>query len=118
MNVEKKTKASFKDMVMGNKQAPAARPRVDLFQEKLAKIEYENGNPQKPMVHIADTGFEGLYAPWKDALVVSLLGKSIGYNTMKERLTRLWKLMACFEIMDMGNGYYMVKFEEEADRIR
>lgn len=67
------------------------------------------------MVHLAASVMEGLCAPWQDALVIKSLDKSLGYNTMKERLTRLWKLAAGFEIMDIGNDYYMVKFDTEAD---
>jgi len=52
----------------------------------------------------------------KDALVIKLLGKSVGYNIMRDRLHRLWKLSAGFQIMDNGNGYYMVKFDYAADR--
>lgn len=44
---------------------------------EVKKIEYEDGNPQKAMVHIADSVFDGLYAPWQDGLVASLLGKSM-----------------------------------------
>ena len=49
-----------------------------------------------PMVHVDDKVFEELCEPWKDALVVKLLGKNIGYKIMKKRVTRLWKLHASF----------------------
>lgn len=88
-NTSKHQKKSFRDMVMGQKEATAPRKKVDLIKEKLASIEYEDNNPLKPMVHIEDSVFEGLCAPWQDALVVKLLGKSIGYQTMKDRLKRL-----------------------------
>lgn len=65
-----KVKVSFKDMVMGNREIPAARPKIDLLQKKLATIVYEEDNPLKPMVHIADSVFEGLCARWQDALVI------------------------------------------------
>lgn len=51
-----------------------------------------------------------------DALVVKLLGKSLGYNTMKERLQKIWKLQGGFDIMDNDNGFYMVKFDQAADK--
>lgn len=35
---------------------------------------------------------------------------------MRDRLHKLWKLSAGFQIMDNGNGYYMVKFDHAADR--
>lgn len=72
----------------------------------------------KPKVVINDSVFEGLCAPWQDALVVKLLGKRLGYFTMKDKLSRLWKLSAGFDILDIGNGYYMAKFDVEGDRMK
>lgn len=46
---------------------------------------YEEGNPLKPMVIIEDSVFEGLCAPWQDALLV--------------------KLTAGFEVIDLGNDF-------------
>lgn len=111
----KKT-TSFRDKVIGNIVVPPPRSKIDLFEKKLARIEYHENNPLLPMVHLDDSVFEGLSTPWKDALVVKLLGKSIGYLAMKERLQRIWKPMAGFDVMDLGNGFFMVKFDEESDR--
>jgi hypothetical protein len=47
---------------------------------------------------------------------VKLLGKTLGYNTMKERLQKVWKLQHGFEIMDNDNGLYMVKLDHAADK--
>lgn len=104
---------------MGKKDQPSSsRKKVDLLKEELASITYEDSNPLKPMVHIKDSVFEGLCAPWQDALVIKLLGKSIGYHTMRDRLGRIWKLVAGFDILDIGNDYFMVKFEHEGDRTK
>lgn len=84
----------------------------------MATIEYEDDNPLKPMVHIKDSVFQELCAPWQDALVVKLLGKNIGFQTMRDRLTRIWKPQAGFELMDIGSGFYMVKFDMEGDRTK
>jgi len=65
------------------------------------------------MVHVADYVFDGLCAPSQDALVVKLLGKNIGFHAMKDRLSRVWKLLARFDILDIGNNFYMVKFDVE-----
>lgn len=116
--VEKKTKVSFRDMVTGTKEAPVLRPKVNLLKENLATIELAEGNRLKPKVYIADVVFDGLCAPWQDVLVVKLLDKRIGYNTMRDRLTRIWKLQAGFEIMDIGNDFFMVKFDIEPGRLK
>jgi len=47
---------------------------------------------------------------------VKLLGKNLGYNTMKERLHKVWKTQGDFEIMDNDNSFYMVKFDQIADK--
>ncbi|WJX44955.1 hypothetical protein P8452_31876 [Trifolium repens] len=52
-------KISFKDMVMGNKEPIATGQKVDLLKDKPATIEYQDGNPLAPMVHIEDKVFEG-----------------------------------------------------------
>lgn len=49
---------------------------------------------------------------------MKLLGKSIGFHTMRDRLHRIWKLLAGFELMDIGHGYFMVKFDLEGDRTK
>jgi len=52
----------------------------------------------------------------KDALVVKLLGKNLGYNTMKDRLHKVWKTQGSFEIMDNDNDFYMVKCDQAANK--
>ncbi|XP_045798039.1 uncharacterized protein LOC123892283 [Trifolium pratense] len=111
-------RVSFKDKVIGTNTVPAARPRVDLIGEKLAHIEYKDNDRLQPMVHINDSVFEGLDAPLKDALVVKLLGKNIGFHLMKERLQKIWRLNAGFDIMNIGNGFFMVKLDSIDDRTR
>lgn len=74
---------------MGNIQAPPMREKVDLIAKKLVSITYEQGNRLLPKVHLDESVFNELCAPWKDSLVVKLLGKSIGYNMMKEKLKKV-----------------------------
>lgn len=47
---------------------------------------------------------------------MKLLGKNLGYNIMTDRLQKMWKPQGGFEIMDNDNGFYMVKFDQEADK--
>ncbi|KAL5127676.1 hypothetical protein HKD37_14G040054 [Glycine soja] len=76
-------KVSFCDKVFHNKEKPPVRPKVNSLKHNLATIEYENSNPLKPMVHIADSMFEGLCTSWQNALVVKLLGKRIVGSPVK-----------------------------------
>lgn len=69
-----------------------------------------------PQVRLDDKLFEALCKPWRDALVIKLLGKFVGYRVLHERLQRLWKPSGGFDILDVDNGYYMVKFDLQADK--
>ncbi|KAK2458256.1 zinc ion binding / nucleic acid binding protein [Trifolium repens] len=109
-------KPSFREKLMGSAQEIPARHKEDMIEKKLVRIELENGNRLLPKVHLEPQVFQELCTPWKDALVVKLLGRNLGYNTMKERLQRVWKLQGGFEIMDNDNGFYMVKLDLAADR--
>jgi hypothetical protein len=93
-----------------------AREKVDLIANNMAKIELVQGNRLMPMLHVEKTLMEDLSTPWKDALVVKLLGKNLGYNIMKNKLENVWKLMGKIELMDVGSAFYMVKFDGEEDK--
>lgn len=53
-----------------------------------------------------------LCAPWQDALAVKLLVNNPRFNVMKDMLTRTWKLATGFNILDIRNNFYMVKFDK------
>ncbi|KAH1080301.1 hypothetical protein J1N35_020062 [Gossypium stocksii] len=48
-------------------------------------------------------------------VVVKLLGRSIGYGTLFNRITSLWKPVQPFSLMDMANGYHLVRFQCRVD---
>jgi len=62
-------------------------------------------------VHLDDKVFTELCYPLCDSLTVKLLEKNI-------ILKKVWHLARGFELMDMGHGFFMVKFNQEMDRIK
>jgi hypothetical protein len=92
------------------------RGKEDLLATNKGKVELVQENMLMPMHHVKKSVIAELSVPWKDAPVVKLLGKSLGYNTMKAKLENVWKLTRGFELMDVGNSYYMVKFDGVEDK--
>ncbi|XP_057426536.1 uncharacterized protein LOC130719965 [Lotus japonicus] len=82
------------------------------------KIVHYNDNPMLPQVITDADAIKELCYPWQEALVVSLLGKKLGYRTMKSRLSAVWRLTADFDLLDIDNGFFMVKFDLAADRTK
>ncbi|KAL7238851.1 hypothetical protein ACSBR2_004866 [Camellia fascicularis] len=54
--------------------------------------------------------------PWKDCLIVRLLGKMVGFNFLVHRLKKLRGLQGDFEATDLGLGFFLIKFEMLANR--
>lgn len=90
--------------------------KCNLIAEKLMSVSYLNGNCMLLQITLNEELFNSLCEPWRDALVIKLLGKFVGYKVLRERLQRLWKPSGGFDILDVDNGYYMVKFDLQADK--
>ncbi|KAI8015444.1 hypothetical protein LOK49_LG05G01489 [Camellia lanceoleosa] len=53
--------------------------------------------------------------PWANALIIRLLGKSIGYRLLRARVKTLWRLQDDFTTIDLSNSYFLFKFSSQED---
>ncbi|KAK9166137.1 hypothetical protein Scep_001328 [Stephania cephalantha] len=51
----------------------------------------------------------------KNTLVIRVLGRSIGYKTLFNRMHILWNPKKHMKVMDVDNCYYMVRFASHDD---
>ncbi|XP_057436904.1 uncharacterized protein LOC130729242 [Lotus japonicus] len=107
---------SFKEKLMGGKDKQPNKERIDLFDAGKMRVEYVDDNPTLPRIRVDKSIIESMCAPWKEALVVCLLGKRLGYRTMKAKLESTWKPTGGFDLMDVDNGFYLVTFDQEEDK--
>ncbi|KAJ4826292.1 hypothetical protein Tsubulata_042945 [Turnera subulata] len=56
-----------------------------------------------------------LNKPWENAVIVKLLGKSIGYRTLLLKIQTLWKPSSPFRIVDLDNNFFIIRFQSQAD---
>lgn len=49
-------------------------------------------------------------------MVLKLVGKHVSFITMRDRLWVVWKISGAMDVVDIGYGLYMVKFDVSADR--
>ncbi|XP_028066485.1 uncharacterized protein LOC114269382 [Camellia sinensis] len=73
------------------------------------------GTASNPIVKLPAGLLKKVREPWKKCLIVRLLGRNIGYNLFVNRIRKLWNLQAGFETLDIGNGFFIVKFEMMED---
>ncbi|GLT92848.1 hypothetical protein SLE2022_106630 [Rubroshorea leprosula] len=111
---------SFKDTLL--QSAFPIEPSLVTYDELVAaNLDLETPTPMAedgsrspqlkvPKVRIPKSIWERLCAPWKNAVIIKLLGKSINFHVLHSRLLKEWRLENEFEIIDVGLGYYIVKF--------
>jgi hypothetical protein len=84
-------KISFRDKLMGGQEPLPRLERTNLIEKNLFKIELQDGDRLKPRCFLDENIVEGLRKPLQDAVIIKLLDKKIGYNTMMNRLYAMWK---------------------------
>ncbi|XP_019193094.1 PREDICTED: uncharacterized protein LOC109187360 [Ipomoea nil] len=68
-----------------------------------------------PVIRVTKEEKERLRCPWRRSLIVKVLGRSVGYSYLLQRLQRMWKTEAAFELIALNHDYFLVKFESLAD---
>ncbi|KAH9751256.1 putative ribonuclease H protein [Citrus sinensis] len=68
-----------------------------------------------PSVVFSQKMQEQLVRPWKNTVIVKLLGRSIGYRSLCTKLESLWRVERGFIVIDLENDYYLVRFGTEED---
>jgi hypothetical protein len=111
-----KKKCSFLDKLLGMQEPLPRRETVDLIGKKLFRIEFEDGDRRHPRCYADDSVLKDLWVPWQHAIIVKLLGKTLRFFAMRDRLKAIWRLTGDMYIMDIGHGFFMVKFDLEPDR--
>ncbi|OMO65780.1 reverse transcriptase [Corchorus capsularis] len=68
-----------------------------------------------PQLKVSKEEHESLCQPWKQTLIVKVLGKSVGYNFLLNRLRQIWNLQQDFSLMDLDNDYFLVRVRNPDD---
>lgn len=51
-----------------------------------------------------------LRKPWARALIVKVFGRTISFRFLQQKLDDLWNLDKGCELIDLDEGYYIVRF--------
>lgn len=79
-------------------------------------LQFENGNSLLQKFTCLKALKDDLITPWKDALVAKPLAQNVGGAPFEKRVRDLWKPNGEMEIIDLGFGHFLIKFDNDADR--
>nr|XP_025670055.1 uncharacterized protein LOC112769805 [Arachis hypogaea] len=107
-------KVSFRDKVVGEASASFSHGVDALDKDKMATII----DGEIPSVVFSEEARMILSAPYKDAIIIKVLGKTFSYSAITHKLRGVWRTRGRYEVLDVGFGYFLIKFDLREDRER
>lgn len=53
--------------------------------------------------------------PWKQSLIIKLVGKRVGYQVLLQRIHVMWQPKHHFSLIDSPNEFFIIKFSSRDD---
>ncbi|KAJ1429963.1 hypothetical protein SESBI_08025 [Sesbania bispinosa] len=117
-------KPSYKDMVTSSEfmvQNPEdivtavseeLFPGFDDSDDDCSNQEDYNPNPE---VQISLEEYQDWCKPWRDTLIVNLLGRKVSLRFMTTRLQSLWAIQGQIRVIGVNDEFFMVRFSDPGD---
>lgn len=72
-------------------------------------------SPMGPLIEFSKQERERLEKRWSRALIIKLLGASMGFMQMKKKVQQMWGKLGKVELSDIGNDYMIASFSDIDD---
>ncbi|KAK8637455.1 hypothetical protein V6N13_064874 [Hibiscus sabdariffa] len=110
---------SFRDMVTGR---TATAPHDNIISALDVELQADdvliNLDGAFPEIRFSDRIHKEIDAKLSKSVIVRLLGKSIGYRALKNRVHAHWNPSGELSIIDLDNDYYLIQFAMDAHYVR
>jgi hypothetical protein len=81
----------------------------------LSVEEKKVGQYDCPSFILSEKEEKRISKPWRQGVIVKLMGRRIGYKALETRLKQMWVRKGVINIIDLGKEYYLVYFSNEED---
>lgn len=81
----------------------------------ISIVEKKHGDFDCPVLVLTEKEEQRLYKPWKQGVIVKLLGHRIGFKVLESRHKQMWVRKGVIQIVDLGNDFFLVTFSNEDD---
>ncbi|BFG14285.1 hypothetical protein CerSpe_005590 [Prunus speciosa] len=72
-------------------------------------------SPYGPSIRFSEQVKNKIYKPWKNSVIIQFVGKTHTYNFVLARLKQHWRLKGPMQLVDLDNGFFIVRFVLEED---
>ncbi|MBA0634753.1 hypothetical protein Godav_024422 [Gossypium davidsonii] len=98
---------SAEDVFIGSKEKEA----IDILEEDIQKT-FANGVPS---IIFSDQIHQIIIKGMDNTVILKLLGRNIGFSILQNKIYNMWRPSVPLYIMDIENGYFLVKFQNKLD---
>ena len=115
-------RTSFKDTLIGT--IPGAFAKAFDFPDQMD----EDEDSDDDVAEVPKVQHEGMVAfkltketknhirkPWSKTIIVKLVGRSVGFSYMQNKLTQLWRPTGRMDCVDLTHGFFLVRFYAKED---
>ena len=112
---------SYKESLLG--ELPGAYEQaffgstVDMEPEEVVSSDDEEEPPEEGevIINFPSDLKRKIRAPWSTSLIVKVFGRSVGYLFLVNKLKSLWQVPGGFSCVDLGLGFFLVRFTARED---
>ena len=95
----------FRDKLLGITSNPTMKDTKDWISDDDEPLIEDELDSECPSIR----------RPWKQTMIVKLLGRSIGFNLLLKKIKELWRPTTTIELVALDNRFFMVKFTARED---
>lgn len=66
-------------------------------------------------VNLSGERKQNIRKQWKNAFIVKVVGRTVGFQFLQSRLMSMWKLGGRMDVVPIGKDFYLVKFSLRED---
>jgi len=92
----------------------------DTGEKEISSDEDKDGDvendPKCPTIRLSKEQKTRMRAPWRQALIIKMFDRGIGYLQLKRRLKTKWSLKGDFSLINIGCDYYITRLTNMEDR--
>ncbi|XP_031090973.1 uncharacterized protein LOC115995944 [Ipomoea triloba] len=100
-------------------EVPVRQEEMNWFEEDILVADKEDESSEIDdgirVVRFSKKVREDLIKPWKNALLVKYLGKPVAFSLFQQRMLRLWNPAGKTEFIDVGSGWFILRFQLQSD---
>lgn len=112
---------SYKEKLLGEIRRAYEQAFVfENYMDTEAESDDETSNLESGIaaVNLSGKRKASIRAQWSNALIVKVIGKTVGHQFMSTRLLSLWKPIGRMECVDLGEGFFLIRFSIREDHVR